>query len=80
MKPKLFELNKKKKKKCIKQNPIVPSKTPCSICGFLLDVQEESRHKRWYDFIVECKYLFLRNIYNGTELKCMKTEDNEKML
>ena len=44
----------------------------------MLDVQEEGEHNRWYDFIAECEYLLLRNVYNDTELKCMKEEDIEK--
>ena len=54
------------------------SETPCSICGFLLDVEAEGKHKRWYDFIVECEYLFLRNIYSDTDLQNMKIDSIEK--
>ena len=58
IKPKLFYLNDIKKQIFIKKNPIVPSKTICFICGFLLDVHAREEHKRWYDFIVECEHLF----------------------
>ena len=63
MKPNFFELNGIKKQIFIKKNPIVPSKTTCSICGFLLDVEADGKeHKNWYDFINEIEHLFLRNI------------------
>ena len=35
----------------------------CSVCGFLFNVQAAGEHKPWYNFIVECEHLFLRNIY-----------------
>ena len=54
------------------------SETPCSICGFLLDVEAEGKHKSWCDFIVECEYLFLRNIYSDTDLQNMKIDSIEK--
>ena len=38
IKPKFLELNDNKKQACIMENPLVPSQTICSICGFLLDV------------------------------------------
>ena len=64
----------------IKENPIVPSEIICSICGFLLDVHEmgEGKHKSWYNFIVECERLFLRNIYSKADLQEMKIDDIEK--
>ena len=71
-------LNDIEKQIFIKENPIVPSKTICSICGFLLDVHTRGEHKRWYDFIIECEYLFLRNIYSDTDLQKMKIDDIEK--
>ena len=77
-KPKFLDVNGIKKQIYIKENPIVPSKTTCSIYGFLLGVQARGEYKRWYDFRVECEYLFLRNIYNDTELQKMKIEDIEK--
>lgn len=52
----------------MKENPIIPKKTMCSICGFSLNFEEES----WYDFVVECEHLFLRNIYSEEELKKKK--------
>ena len=55
------------------------SETPCSICGFLLNIEAEDKHKqRWYDFIVECEYLLLRNIYSDTDLQNMKIDSIEK--
>ena len=58
IKPKFLDVNDNKKQIFIKENPIAPSKTICSICGFLLDVRESGEHKRCYDFIVECEHLF----------------------
>ena len=55
----------------------MPSETPCSICGFLLDVEAERKYKRWYDCILECEYLFLRNIYSDTDLQNMKIDNIE---
>ena len=78
IKPTFFELDDIHKQIFIKENPIVLSETPCSICGFLLDVEAEGKHKRWYDFIVECEYLFLRNIYSDTDLQNMKIDSIEK--
>ena len=46
IKPKFFELNGIKKQIFIKENPIVPSKTTCSICGFLLDVEADSKEHK----------------------------------
>ena len=62
VKPKFLEINDIKKQILVTENPIVPSKTTCHICGFLLDVQARGEHERWHDFIAECEYLFLRNI------------------
>ena len=62
----------------MKENSILPSKTICSIYGFLLDVQEAGEHKRWYDFMVECKYLSVRNIYSNNSLHKMKINGAEK--
>lgn len=44
----------------------------------MLDVQADSEHKPWYDFVVECEYLFLRNIYSNNDLQKMKIDDIEK--
>ena len=57
-----------------KENPIDQQKTICSICGFLLDVDNGG----WIDFVVKCEYLFLRNIYFFDELKKMNIESKEK--
>ena len=62
----------------MKENPILPSKTTCSIFGFLLNVAATGEHKCWYDFIVECEHLFLRNIYTTTDLKEMNISVTEK--
>ena len=51
----------------IKESPIISTKT-CCIYGFLLDVEAIWESKRWYDFIVECKYLFMKNIYSYDEI------------
>ena len=72
--PKFLELNDIKKHIFIKENLFVPTETTCSICGILLDVEAEGKHKRWYDFTTECEYLFLRNIYSDTDLQNMKID------
>ena len=41
IKPKFFELDDIKKQIFLKKNPIDQSKTICSICGFLLNVDGE---------------------------------------
>ena len=69
IKSKFLDLNNIKKQNFVKENAFVPSKTVCSICGFLLNVHARGEHKRWYDFIVECEHLFLRNSYSDTDLK-----------
>ena len=40
-KPKFFELDDIKKQTFLKENPLDQSKTICSICGFLLNVDGE---------------------------------------
>ena len=76
IKPKFLELNDNKKQACIMENPLVPSQTICSICGFLLDVEAKGNGKnRWYNFIIECEHLFLRNTYEEHELNKMKIND-----
>ena len=62
----------------MKINWIVPTETTCSICGFLLDIDAVGKHKRWYNFIVECAYHFLRNIYRNTNLQNMKIDNIKK--
>ena len=45
----------------------------------MLDVKADSEeHKNWYDFIIECEHLFLRNIYSSTDLKEMDIDTTEK--
>ena len=46
----------------------------CCICDFPIAVDGE---KSWFDFVVECEYLFLRNIYSYKDLKQMKIENEE---
>ena len=50
IKPKFFEIDSIKKQIYSKENPIKKEETVCSICGFLLDVD----NVRWFDFIVKC--------------------------
>ena len=69
IKRKFLELDDIKKQVFIKENRIVPSKTTCCICGFLLDTEACEEHQRWYDFIPEMEYLFLRNIYSEKDLE-----------
>ena len=64
IKPKFLELHDNRKHLFIKENPLIPSETTCVICGFLLDGEAKGDGKlRWYDFIVDCEHLFLRNVY-----------------
>ena len=44
----------------------------------MLNVQTAVGHKRLYDFIVECKHLFLRNVYSSVDLDEMNISDIEK--
>ena len=74
IKPKFLELDDIKKQVFFKENPIVDSKTRCSICGFLLDVEGGD----WFDFVVKCEHLILRNIYSFDDLKQMEIETEEK--
>ena len=69
-----FEIDDIKKQIYKKKNPINKTKTICSICGFPLSIDSA----RWFDFIVKCKQLFLRNIYSFHELKTMDIETEEK--
>ena len=90
VKPNFFELNDIEKQIYTNENWIIPTKTTCLTCGFLSDVQEEGEHKRGHDvqeegehkrghdFIVECEYLFLRNIYSNGDLKKIGVEDIQK--
>ena len=77
IKPKFLEISDIKKQIFVKENPIVTSKTTCSICGFLLDGQARGE-QCWYDFIVDSEYLFLRNIYSEKDLEKMKIIDIKK--
>ena len=75
IKPKFFELDDIKKQIYLKENPIDQSKTICSVCGFLLNVDGEG----WFDFVLKCEHLFLRNIYTFDDLKKkMEIETEEK--
>ena len=58
-----------------KENPIDKHKTDCSICGFLLDVNQGGS----IDFVVRFEHLFLRNIYSYGKLKKMKIESQKKV-
>ena len=76
IKPKFLELGTIRKQVYRKENPIDRHKTICSICGFLLDVNDGV----WIDFVEKCEYsfVFLRNIYSFYELKIMTIESEEK--
>ena len=78
IKPKFLELSDIKKDIFRKRNSIVSSETNCWICGLLLDVEARGKHKRWYDFIINCKHLFLRNIYSENDLKNMEIQTEHK--
>ena len=74
IKPDFFELDDIKKQIYMKENPIVQSETICSICGFLLNVDSDG----WFDFVVNCEHLFVRNICRFDDLKQMDIETEEK--
>ena len=78
IKPKFLELSDVKRQIFIKKNKIIPFKTTCSICRFLLNVEVEGEHKRWYNFVVERQHLFLRDIFTLNELKEMKIDNIEE--
>ena len=71
-----LELNDIEKQLFVNENPTIPSRTICCICGFLLDIESASGHevnkKTWYNFVVEKEHLFIRNIYSKEELGEMK--------
>lgn len=77
IKPNFFELMTLKRT-FLEKNPIVPSETTCCICGFFPDVEDCGKHKRWCYFIIDCYYLFLKNIYSEDGLKEMDLETNDK--
>ena len=74
IKPDFFELDDVKKQIFMKENPVVQSETICSICGFLLNVDSDE----WFDFVVNCEHLFVRNICRFDDLKQMDIETEEK--
>ena len=74
IKPKFFELDDIKKQTFLKENPLDQSKTICSICGFLLNIDGEG----WFDFVLKCEHLVLRNIYTFDHLKKMEIETEVK--
>ena len=78
IKLKFLELSDVKKQIFIKGNKIIPSKTTCCICGFLLNVEVKDEHKRWYNFEVQREHLFLRNIFTPNELKEMRIDNIEE--
>ena len=75
IKPKFFEIDDIKEQIYLKENPVVRSKTKCSICGFPIDADGGDG---WFDFVVKCEHLFLRNIYTSNELEQMNIETEEK--
>ena len=76
IKPKFFELDDIQKQIFMKENLIVNSKTICLICGLLQDVEGDS----WFEFVVKCEHLSLRNIYTSNELKQIDIETEEKYI
>ena len=73
IKPNRFEIDSAKKQKFRKGKPI-DKDSLCCICDFSIAVDGE---KGWFDFVVECEYLFLRNIYSYEDLKQMNIENEE---
>ena len=73
IKPKFFEIDYAKKQDFQKKNP-ANSSTVCYLCEFGLVADSE---KGWFDFVVRCEYLFLKNIYSYDDLKQMKIENKK---
>ena len=82
IKLKFLELDNIKKQIFVKENPTVPSKTTCCVCGFLLDIEggcgSEDDKKTWYNFAVEKDHLFIRNVFSKQELADMENISNIK--
>ena len=72
IKTKFLELSDIKKQIFIKENPTVPSKTICCVCGFMLDNETFGNSHIWYAFILDREQLFIRNIYSKIELQSME--------
>ena len=73
IKPNFFEIDSDKKQKFRKGKPF-DKDSLCCICDFPIAVDGE---KSWFDFVVECEYLFPGNIYSYEDLKQMKIENGE---
>ena len=73
IKPKFFEIDSAEKQKFRKDNPL-DKNSLCCLCDFPLAADSE---KGWFDFVVRCEYLFLRNIYSYEDLKQMNIENEE---
>ena len=50
------------------------SDTVCYLCDFPFVADIE---KGWFDFVVGCEYLFLKNIYTYDDLKQINIENEE---
>ena len=72
------ELDELKRQKFIRKSPINWSNQKCLICDLKLAVslckgyRKSEKLATWYDFIVQKKHLFLRNIYSYDDLKKSK--------
>ena len=72
------ELDKLKRQKFIRKSSINCSNQKCLVCHLKLAVslcegyQKAEKLTTWYDFIVQKKHLFLRNIYSYDDLKKSK--------
>ena len=73
IKPKFFEIDCAMKQDFPKKNP-VNSSTVCYLCDFPLVADSK---KGWFDFVVRCEYLFLKNIYSYNDLKQMNIKNEE---
>ena len=74
IKPKFLAVGSIKTQNYRKKNRLDKQKPICSICGFLLDVKNVG----WFDFVVRCEHLFLRNIYFADDLEKMNIKTEEK--
>ena len=75
--------NFQKRAAFVEKNPLNLSKTTCFICGFMLSLSSREGPERtlnlttWLDFIVQQKYLFIKNIYSQ---EYIENTDNLKTL
>ena len=73
IKLKFFEIDSAVKQKFKKDNPLDKTAV-CCLCDFPLAVDAG---KGWFDFVVRCEHLFVRNIYSYEDLKKLSIESED---